>query len=667
MDAIKVKIRGLHISPADRRVGKFWKKLKTSFKDKDLIQMQSQIHSHFLILSLHLNVSHVQTVHMSASPSQLSEITAVLHQIKDQVSHLTAGLSPATAVTQAIPLPVDRTATSNHLEAPTVRLELEQCIAGLVESIGGEEDIIETDDARHMIKDLEALLQSAEGTESEAGNCHCDADCHEPASDVSRELEIVRNVLISAPKIAINSTSSPQAISESGPGVMLRQDRKRKVIEMTGGNLLTLHANRRTKQPRDNSGCERTRDFAAKVVFQLPGKKSNLVISVNQTQINPSSYLTIIPKLAVHNIVANDSPIFALAAEGNIQAILDLIGSGPLTSIFVQHGARAGQIGICEFAIKYGFDIDEIAANGGIGETTPLHLAADRADPGRVFKALLQAGADPTLGISRYIPVIFILSRDLTDWHDSLAFLINRGAVVNAEDNHGYSVSHIAYSQTCHVKFERNWSFPGDLWDAVLDTCGYGVQDFRNGYPRSAKYTDTYTRDDFESLWKGREERCPYWNDEFWVSPMDDGKCRAAFQTLCLCEFGCVYKEYFDEWESDSISTDQLTDMEVDREQPQDDKSDGFMAGRQSLANITPGRYVERGGFPPRAARGQDNVATMDDLIARCDITIEVLKSITPEDIEGKEDEGIETVFSNFEGAGCAVRESRLSGGVCGG
>ncbi|KAK0655065.1 hypothetical protein B0T16DRAFT_396107 [Cercophora newfieldiana] len=42
-----------------------------------------------------------------------------------------------------------------------------------------------------------------------------------------------------------------------------------------------------------------------------------------------------------------------------------------------------------------------------------------------------------------------------------------------------------------------------------------------------------------------------------------------------------------------------------------------------------------------------DEESTLEDLIARCDKTIALLKSITPEDLEGKEDENVETVLGN--------------------
>ena len=119
------------------------------------------------------------------------------------------------------------------------------------------------------------------------------------------------------------------------------------------------------------------------------------------------------------------------------------------------------------------------------------------------------------------------------DWHDSLNFLIDKGADVYAEDNFGRSVSHVAYSRSC--RDEEPWSYRGDLWDAVLDASGFDIREFRKGYPRKAGYTSKYTYSDFRALWEGREGRCPYWDDEPWFSPLDEERIDDKAGFLCHC------------------------------------------------------------------------------------------------------------------------------------
>lgn len=98
-----------------------------------------------------------------------------------------------------------------------------------------------------------------------------------------------------------------------------------------------------------------------------------------------------------------------------------------------------------------------------------------------------------------------------------LAYLVNHRADINSTDNKGRSVSDYAYNRVfCTPCSESFIPYMGDLWDSVLDECGYDILPFRRLRPRRARYTGIYTRQVFEQLWEGREHRCPYWNDAPW-------------------------------------------------------------------------------------------------------------------------------------------------------
>ncbi len=141
--------------------------------------------------------------------------------------------------------------------------------------------------------------------------------------------------------------------------------------------------------------------------------------------------------------------------------------------------------------------------------------------------------------------------------HDTLKSLIDQGADVYAKDNRGRSVSHVAYSRGCGDL--QASSYCGDLWDAVLDACGYDIRQFRQGYPRTGRYSPRYTRSHFRALWKGREERCPYWDDSCWVSPIDEDGGGDRSEDLCLCYGSTCWRGV---WGYDSIDED--SDLEMD-------------------------------------------------------------------------------------------------------
>jgi len=98
----------------------------------------------------------------------------------------------------------------------------------------------------------------------------------------------------------------------------------------------------------------------------------------------------------------------------------------------------------------------------------------------------------------------------------ALEYLINSGAEVDAVDEDGKSVSIYAYEPLKGVPKLQAGSFRGDLWDRVLAGTGFDVASYRNnnGIPRRAMYTWDYTRKDFEHLWEGMGELCPYYDDD---------------------------------------------------------------------------------------------------------------------------------------------------------
>ncbi|KAK3342067.1 hypothetical protein B0T25DRAFT_511599 [Lasiosphaeria hispida] len=677
---IESKLARFTISPTDKHAGKLWKRLLTAIGEKDLMQMQDLVRCHFMMLGVQLGM--LQTTHMSASRNQLSEMLDSLNQLKEQVSTLRNSPTSAPATAESV-------STSNGSpEVPRIDLELEQCIYRLVEYINGKESTVASDDAQQMIEDLEALLRSAEREESKADSHPCDQLCGEEPN-VSRELKLIRRLIASAPQLAVNETGSSQIIPAGKLGMVVHQNRQRKVIQLPGGNRLVLHVNRRTRVRRDSPSQGNTQETTAKVLLQFPGKKSSLVISLNQAWLDAGSFLSI-PRLAVHNVVPKDSPIFKLAADGNIQEILALVRTGQASLhdhdengwSLLHHSAERGHLTLCKLLIQHGLDVDGIAAytngNGTDSEATPLHLS--RHSP-EAFKCLLEAGADPTVGVRYFVSVFFItiaeVSRDeplshifnisthfinpqergyggrtpflmsfsdcgpeihLTDfqlqprdniktlslfldngssvqerdshgatclhillcgyikppseedWHDSLKFLIRKGADVCAKDNDGRSVSHVAYSPTCWDQEMEPWSYRGDLWDAVLDASGHDIWDFRRGYPRTARYTTNYTRRDFEALWKGREERCPYWNDTHWSSPLDDETSSDKFELACYCEGGC------DVLDTDNNTTDEEQDGTEGGWSGEDEEEDEEDHENQTWGPSSPSREGMQGG-----------------------------------------------------------------------
>ncbi|KAJ3471643.1 hypothetical protein MRS44_001742 [Fusarium solani] len=166
---------------------------------------------------------------------------------------------------------------------------------------------------------------------------------------------------------------------------------------------------------------------------------------------------------------------------------------------------------------------------------------------------------------------------------EAIQYLVREGADPRAVDKHGRSVSDIAY--TTGGKWGITTSYPGDLWDAVLHSCGYDIAQFRLGYRRRARYTTSahnrgsryqYGRHNFERLWEGRGVECPYWNDKPWppLGPGEEDSDDESQDRECTCHQCSKYYLYVDYEEFESGSE---CDTEEDEEQTSSD--DGSVRG----------------------------------------------------------------------------------------
>ena len=114
----------------------------------------------------------------------------------------------------------------------------------------------------------------------------------------------------------------------------------------------------------------------------------------------------------------------------------------------------------------------------------------------------------------------------------ALIDLVENGADVFAVDHFGKSVSDIAYAGDSKNR-KLMGSMREDMWDSVLVVCGYKLSDFRRRHPRRPGYTETYTRRNFEELWKGREHFCPYYDKDgsfCFICDYDDDDGESGFK-----------------------------------------------------------------------------------------------------------------------------------------
>jgi hypothetical protein len=178
------------------------------------------------------------------------------------------------------------------------------------------------------------------------------------------------------------------------------------------------------------------------------------------------------------------------------------------------------------------------------GSTLLLEAAGRRSFSKEVLSLLLQKGADIRARTMDGSTCLHLCLKHLIgdsaiqpgfgkgmEEQQILMHLIEQGADIRARDNRGRTVSDVAYasrtidwwppafpegmagSKTLMGCVRVDSSYVGDLWDSVLAAHGHDLDEFRRGRPRRPGFGGAYTRREFELLWAGREETCPYWDD----------------------------------------------------------------------------------------------------------------------------------------------------------
>lgn len=211
-----------------------------------------------------------------------------------------------------------------------------------------------------------------------------------------------------------------------------------------------------------------------------------------------------------------------------------------------------------------------------------------------MFKLLLDRGADihtrdPEGRTCLHIALMRAEPYRLEQGIRTTTLLIQRGADVFATDNYGRSVTDIAY-ECDHNPWWSYGGFRGDLWDAALSQCNYG-KFIRRPEDRSRHYTQRYTRQHFERLWKGREHLCPYFYDDPRSCPLEEKLRENKNETHEPCPKKIEESEESEgsqAWE-DELSGSKMSDEDhpIDSDQDQYDSEDagGILLGDDMYAD----------------------------------------------------------------------------------
>ncbi|KAF4947376.1 hypothetical protein FGADI_10447 [Fusarium gaditjirri] len=501
------RLKSLDISTSDGRRGRLWRKLKLCFSEKELDHIRFVVQGHVQHLTIRLHLIQAQQVSFTAEQS--TQILTDLQQLKQEIAALRIS-SAATLVTEESPSTSARVtevgddemdcSQDTTLDDCSQDTTLDESINRLMRLLEKKPCVVESDDSEELLKDIEHLLEcvrkDAEPVESEE-------TCQNCREDVSKELALMANIIFSSPSMMINQT---------GDGVMTVTAAKRR-----------RKSSSEIESEQGKGGTRR--DFLAKLTYT--SNSTNKMLSLS------------------HSV---------------------------------------GNLPVLKFLIEQGLDIDEVASRPHLtDQVTPSHLALIDGVSAGHYEALLHAGADVTLELERQTTAVqWIVNFDnetnaswdpiqnqarhfskyeyswskattstapLTGKYAYTASLIditlgsNHGADLYAEDHEAFQPSDYAYNATCKACYTFYNSAKGDVWDAALTYLGYDILKTRRHYPRKARYIGGYTRKDFEELWYGQEDNCPYWDDRPWppISEQDEA-VRSSWPPMRgrLCEM-CRY------------------------------------------------------------------------------------------------------------------------------
>lgn len=325
------RLKRLHLSQDERRVGRLWKRLKAAITEKELAYMRERIRDHIGVVNTWLTVLTTARIsQISLSVTQSSQILDLLLKLQAEFHGSLPSKDSKQPPSDASPQP----ARSSIAQASDgVDAKLEEVIDRLVLAVKDKKCTVDSDDAEELMADLQTLLDSAREKELQPIPSGTAADMERITSsgtptDVLKELKLASSLIFSAPSISLNLTGRASPAHPPAEDFTLQQDRKSKVIDIGRGTLTVTTNNRRRVYNRVNDSSHPAsrggKDFTAQILFRSSKSNTLLFISVTQRQLLQGSFSGI-PRALHGNIIPEDSYVFEMARNGCVADLMSLL------------------------------------------------------------------------------------------------------------------------------------------------------------------------------------------------------------------------------------------------------------------------------------------------------------------------------------------------------
>ncbi|KAI7760616.1 hypothetical protein LZL87_009500 [Fusarium oxysporum] len=458
--ALDCQLKSLDVSASDGRRGRLWRKLKLCFSEKELDQIRNVVRGHVQHLGIRLDLIQAQQVSFTATQSTraINLLQQLLKVNQDMMTRQTINTAALTAEGILPSTSARVTEVDDDEMNCSPDITLDESINRLMRLLEKKPCVVESDDSEELLEDLENLLEcirkDAEPVESES-------TCQNCRQDISKELSLMTNIILSAPTMMINQSEQGLDVDE----VASRPDIEDQTTPL---HISLMHG----VAPEH---YEALLYAGADITLQVRG-----------------------PSTAIEWIANNDNEFSCLRMEQTLYI-------SPF--VYADSSDTRNQDLIPRVCVE-----------------SYISLSSEPYQARRQIHYLLNKGYDINSFLQGKMGLHYLMTKDclwleyIPEYMDLLMFVMENGGDVWAVDDDGYLAAHCAYNITCEANYLFCPSAKGDLWDAALSYFGYDILRVRKHHPRKARYTSGYTRRDFERLWQGREGDCPYWDDQPWPS-----------------------------------------------------------------------------------------------------------------------------------------------------
>ncbi|KAM5354570.1 hypothetical protein ACJ41O_001217 [Fusarium nematophilum] len=407
LSSIETRLTQFLLKQNSSRSRRVYKGILCYVKKEELEDARNRIRDKTTQANLYLGLLQAQAISDTSSriDTQASTTTGILEQILGEVGRLHQRLDNDTSTTTRDPgvaIKEDMAgAVSDDLEAMNLCSELEESISRLSSLADCDRLTLDADDAEQIVDDLHRFILMAKNKVSGRG-----MDMNTTREDggvVRRDLKLVEGLILSAPIVAINQAvpNSNQLLACLPRNTVIKQKRLREEISVNSGLTISTTKRRRIcreSEPNSSRNTGTHRDVVANITFRPSGSPWMFAVSVSQGQLFDRSIQSI-PRISICPILPNDSLVFRLVQQGQLDDFRILLNQGKASlrdhdeqGMPLLHYAATGSVDMCKFLLESGADVDEMGEHSGTALSRIAGLG--RHDTTLV---LLENMADPTL------------------------------------------------------------------------------------------------------------------------------------------------------------------------------------------------------------------------------------------------------------------------------